>query len=68
MPVSGERLDQDKDADENVDADHVRTERPVESEQSIGLFTQREEIDIDFSVSGLPLAVNKQKTSVFANS
>ena len=39
MPVSVERLDQDKDADENVDADHVRTVRPVESEQSIGLFT-----------------------------
>ena len=60
MPVSVERLDQDKDADENVDADQVRTERPVESEQSIGLFTQREEIDIDFRVSGLPHAVVKQ--------
>ena len=60
MPVSVERLDQDKDADENVDADHVRTERPVESEQSIGLFTQREEIDIDFRASGLPHAVVKQ--------
>ena len=43
----------------NVDADHVRTERPVESEQSFGLFTQREEID-DFRVSGLPHAVVKQ--------
>ena len=31
VPVSVERLDQDKDADENVDADHVRTGRPVES-------------------------------------
>ena len=41
-------------------ADHVRTERPVESEQSIGLFTQREEIDIDFRVSGLPHTVVKQ--------
>ena len=60
VSVSVERLDQDKDADENIDADHVRTERPVESEQSIGLFTQREEIDIDFRVSGLPLAVVKQ--------
>ena len=59
VPVSVERLDQDKNADENVDADHVRTERPVESEQSIGLFTQREEIDIDFRVSGLPHAVVK---------
>ena len=27
VPVSVERLDQDKDADENVDADHVRTGR-----------------------------------------
>ena len=53
-------LDQDKDADENVDADHVRTERPVGSEQSIGLFTQRKEIDTDFRVSGLPHAVVKQ--------
>ena len=46
MPVSVERSDQDKDADEHVDADHVRTVRPVESKQSIGLFAQREEIDI----------------------
>ena len=34
--------------------------RPVESEQSIGMFTQREEIDIDFRVSGLPHVVVKQ--------
>ena len=60
VPVSVERVDQDKDADENADADQVRTVRPVESEQSIGLFTQREEIDIDFRVSGLPHAVVKQ--------
>ena len=60
VPVSVERLDQDKDADENVDADHVRTVRPVESEQFIGLFTQREDIDIDFRVSGLAHAVVKQ--------
>ena len=60
MPVSVKRLDQDKDADENVDADHVRTGRPVESEQTIGLFTQREETDFDFRVSGLPHAVVKQ--------
>ena len=59
VPVSIKRLDQDKDADENVDADHVRTERPVKSEQSIGLFTQREQIDIDFRVSGLPHAFVK---------
>ena len=69
MPVSVGRSDQDKDADDNVDADHVRTERPVESEQSIGLFTQLEEKDIDFKVSGLPHAVLKHaETSVFANS
>ena len=61
MPVSVERLDQDKDADENVDADQIRTGRPFGSEQSIGLFTQREEIDIDFRVSGLPHAVVKQE-------
>ena len=54
VPVSVERLDQDKHADENVDVDQRRTGRPVESEQSFGLFTQREEIDIDFRVSGLP--------------
>ena len=60
VPVSVERLDQDKDADENVDADQTSTERPVESEQFIGLFAKREEIDIDFRVSGLPRAVVKQ--------
>ena len=53
-------LDQDKDADENVDADQVRTERSVECEQYTVLFTKREEIDIDFRVSGLPHAVVKQ--------
>ena len=60
VPVSVERLDKDKNADEKVDADQVRTERPVGSEQSIDLFAQREEIDIDFRVSGLPHAVVKQ--------
>ena len=41
----------------------------VKSGKSIGLFTQREKIDIDFRVSGLPHAVAKQAgTSVFANS
>ena len=60
VPVSVERLDKDKDADEDVDADHVRTGRPVKSGQSIGLFTQRQEIDIDFRVSGLPHAAVKQ--------
>ena len=60
VPVSVERSDEDKDADENVDADQVRTVRPVGSEQSIKLFTQREEIDIDFRVTGLPHAVVKQ--------
>ena len=60
VPVSVERLDKDKDADENVDADQISTVRLVKSGQSIGLFTQREEIDIDFRVSGLPHAVVKQ--------
>ena len=58
--LSVEHADKDKDADENVDADRVRTERPVESEQSTDLFTQREEIDIDFRTSELPHAVVKQ--------
>ena len=57
--MSVKRFDQDKDADENVDADHVRTERPVDSEQSIDLSTHREEIDTDFRVSGLPHAVKQ---------
>ena len=61
VPVSVERVDGDKDTDENVDADQVRTVRPVESERSIDLFTQREEIDIDFRVSGIAThAVVKQ--------
>ena len=58
--MSVERSDKDKDADENVDADQISTGRLVKSGQSIGLFTQREEIDIDFRVSGLPHAVVKQ--------
>ena len=60
VPVSVERVDKDKDADENVDADQISTVRPVKIGQSVGLFTQREEIDIDFRVSGLPHAVEKQ--------
>ena len=60
VPVSVKRLYQDKDADENVDADHVGSLRPIESEQSIDLSTQREDMDIDFRVSGLPHAVVKQ--------
>ena len=59
MPLSVKRSDQDKDADENVDADHVGTGRLV-FQQPPGLFTQNEDIDIDFSVSGLPHAVVKQ--------
>ena len=60
VPVSIERFVKDKDADEDVDADQISTERLVKSGQLIGLFTQREEIDIDFRVSGLPHAVVKQ--------
>ena len=59
VPVSVRRSDQDKDADEKVDAHHVGTGRPV-YEQPPGLFTQREDRDIDFRVSGLPHAVVKQ--------
>ena len=59
VPVSVERADKDKDADENVDADQTSTERPV-SGQPTGLFTQLEEIDIDSRVSGVPHAVVKQ--------
>ena len=58
--MSVERSDKDTDADENVDADRVWTERPVGSEQSIDLFTQHEEIDIDFRVSGLSHAVVRE--------
>ena len=56
--MSVKRSDQDKDADENVDADHVRIGRL--DEEPPGLFTQCEDIDIDFRVSGLPYAVVKQ--------
>ena len=59
VPVSVERVDEDKDAHENVDADQTRTGSSV-SRQRTGLFTQLEEIDIDFTVSGLPQAVVKQ--------
>ena len=59
VPVSVKRSDQDKDADENVDADQIRTRRTV-YEQPPGLFTRCEDIDIDFRVSGLPHAVVKQ--------
>ena len=54
-----ERPEKDKDTDKEVDADRERTVRPVGCEQS-ELFTQREEVDIDFRVSGLPHAVVKQ--------
>ena len=59
VPVSAERVDKDEDADENVVADQTRTERPA-SGQPTGLFTQLEEINIDFRMSGLPHAVVKQ--------
>ena len=60
VPVSVERLYKDKDADENVDADQISTVRLVKSGQYIGLFAQREEIDIDFRVSRFPHALVKQ--------
>ena len=59
VTVSVERVDKDKDADENGDADQTSTVRPV-SGQPTCLFTQLEEIDIDFRVSGLPHAVVKR--------
>ena len=59
VPVSVERVDEDKDADENVDVDQTSTGRPVGG-QPTGLFTQLEEIDIDFRVCGLPHAVVKK--------
>ena len=39
---------------------HDRTVRPVVSGQPTGLFTQLEEVDIDFRISGLPHSVMKQ--------
>ena len=35
VPASGERVEKDKDADENVDADHVRTGDPRVSNQQV---------------------------------
>ena len=51
-----ESFEKVKDTDKDVDADRVRTERPVGGHQS----SQLEEIDIDFRVSGLPHVVVKQ--------
>ena len=55
-----ERLDDDKDTDKNVDADHDRTERPVVIGQPTGSSTPFNEVEIDFRVSGLPHAFVKQ--------
>ena len=60
--MSVERSDKDKDADENADADQISTGRLKKSGQSIGLFTEREEIDIDFRVSGLPQVFGSRAT------
>ena len=57
--MSVERVDKDKDTDENVDADQVSTGKPV-SGQPIALSTKVEEVYIDFRVSGLPHAVVKE--------
>ena len=57
VPVSVERVDKDKDADENVDADQTRTLRPGSGHS---LFTQFEEMDIDFRVPGFSHAVVKE--------
>ena len=61
QPSGSSAQEIDKRVSLDYESTKVRTERPVESEQSIGLFTQREEIDIDFRVSGLPHAVVKQR-------
>ena len=50
--MSVERVDKDKDADENVDSDQTRSRRPVGGQQ----FTQLEEIHIDFRVPRLSRA------------
>ena len=64
VPMSVERIDND----ENADADQTRTGRPL-SGQPTGSFTQLEEIDIDFRVSGLPHTVVKQaEISAFKSS
>ena len=55
-----EHSEKDKDTDKDVDADRDRTGRPVVSGQPTGSSTQIEEVNIDFRVSGLPLAVVKQ--------
>ena len=55
-----ERLEEDKDTDTNLDADHDRAERPVVIGQPTGSSTPLNEVDIDFRVSGLPRAVVKQ--------
>ena len=57
MPV--ELVNRYEDKDEDVNADQTSTERPA-SGQPTGLFTQLEEIDIDFRVPGLPHSVVKQ--------
>ena len=54
-----ERLEKDKDTDKGVDAYRVRTVRPVGRHW----FSQLEEIDIDFRVSGLPHAVLEQSVN-----
>ena len=64
VPVSVVHLGQDKEADEKVDADQISTVRFVKSGQSIGLFTQREEVYIDFRVCGLPLVKQAEKIRV----
>ena len=55
-----ERLEKNKDTDKDVDADRDRTGRPVVNGQPTGSSTQLEEMDIDFTVSGLPHAVVNQ--------
>ena len=59
VPVSVELVDKYEDKAENVNADQTRTRRLV-SGQPTGLFSHREETDIDFRVPGLSRAVVKE--------
>ena len=49
-----------KNSNLEEDADHDRTERPVVIGQPIGSSTTFNEVDIDFTISGLPHSVVKQ--------
>ena len=60
VPVFVERSDQDKDADENVDADQKERRDPLKVDNPSVCSHSAEEKYIDYRVSGLPHAVVKQ--------